>query len=111
QLADGYSVKYPTEMYQSYQVYTSSSLNLSKKANVNHSEKSTTLYYQPIIDKEFDFVINPKIVEPVIQVMYEIKFKLIRPVNPAPQTVPKSEIKKEYLLVTPNGDIKNLPLN
>src|SRR5690606_1719837 len=111
QLADGYSVKYPTEMYQSYQVNSSSSLNLSKKANVNYSEKSTTLYYQPIMDKEFDFVINPKIVEPVIQVMYEVKFKLIRPANPAAQTVTKNEIKKEYLLVTPNGDIKNLPLN
>lgn len=112
QLADGYIVKYPTEMYKSYQVYSSSSLNLSKKANVNYSEKSTTLYYQPIMDKEFDFVINPKIVEPVIQVMYEIKFKLIRPVNlPITKTETKTEIKKEYLLVTPNGDVKSLPLN
>lgn len=112
QLSDGYVVKYPTEMYQSYQVYSSSSLNLSKKANVNYSEKSTTLYYQPIMDKEFDFVINPKIVEPVIQVMYEIKFKLIRPANlPVTTTETKTEIKREYLLVTPNGDVKNLPLN
>lgn len=112
QLADGYSVKYPTEMYQSYQVYSSSSLNLSKKANVNYSEKSTTLYYQPVIDKEFDFVINPKIIEPVIQVMYEIKFKLIRPENLSKtKTETKTEIKKEYLLVTPAGEIKALNLN
>lgn len=111
QVADGYSVKYPTEMYKNYQAYSSSSLYLSKKANVNYTDKSTSLYYQPIFDKEFDFIINPKIVEPVIQVMYEIKLRVIRPQNNTLQQITTSnEVQKEYYLVTPNGDIKNLPL-
>ncbi len=102
-LSDGYRVVLPVEMYQSYQAYNSSSLNAGK-SNVNYAEKSTTLYYQPIIDKEFDFVINPTVFEPVIKVMYEIKVVLNREGKQSPKSGP------EYLLVTPNGEIKNLNL-
>ncbi|MFC3158755.1 hypothetical protein ACFOEQ_09625 [Chryseobacterium arachidis] len=65
-------------MYKSYEAYNSSSLALTKFANVNQAAKSVTSYYQPVLDKEFDFVINPVIHEPVIQVMYEIKLTIIR---------------------------------
>lgn len=102
-VADGYKVVFPVEMYKSYQAYNSSSLNLRKSANINQIDKSTTLYYQPVIDKEFDFVINPTILEPVIQVMYEIKLKISRE--------KKETESKEYMLITPNGEIKNLNLN
>ncbi len=101
QVADGYRIVYPVEMYKSYQAYSSSSLNLKKSANINQTDKYTTLYYQPIIDKEFDFVINPTILEPVIQVMYEIKYKVNRE--------KEAKSNKEYILVTPNGDLK--PIN
>jgi len=105
QLVDGYKVVLPVEMYKSYQAYSSSSLNLKKSANINQASKSTTLYYQPIIDKEFDFVINPVIHEPVIQVMYEIKLKLN-----TKKLIQKTD-NKEFMLITPNGDIKQLNLN
>jgi uncharacterized protein YggE len=100
QLSDGYKVVYPVEMYKSYQAYSSSSLNLKRSANVNQSQKSTTLYYQPIIDKEFDFVVNPTVLEPVIQVMYEIRFRVNRE--------KEEKASKEYILVTPNGDLKTI---
>ena len=105
QLTDGFKVMLPVEQYKTYQAYNSSSLDLKKAANVNQADKSTTLYYQPIVDKEFDFVINPTILEPVIQVMYEITVKLCRE---------KEQIKKadkEYLLITPTGDLKSLNIN
>ncbi len=102
QLADVFSIKYPAEMYKSYQAYANTSLNFKRNSNVNTAEKTTTLYYQPVVDKEFDFVINPEIVEPVIQVMYEIKLRIIRPAK---------ENTKEYYIVTPNGDLKALELN
>jgi uncharacterized protein YggE len=102
-VADGYKVVFPVEMYKSYQAYNSSSLNLRKYTNINQIDKSTTLYYQPIIDKEFDFVMNPTILEPVIQVMYEIKLTINRE--------KKETGTKEYMLITPNGEIKNLNLN
>jgi uncharacterized protein YggE len=98
-MIDGFKIVYPVEMYKSYQAYNSSSL--LKPATINQVEKSTTLYYQPIIDKEFDFVINPTILEPVIQVMYEVKIEINK----------DKEIKKgakEFYLVTPNGDIKKI---
>jgi uncharacterized protein YggE len=102
-VSDGYKVMLPVEMYKSYSSFSSSSLNLKKSENVNVADKSSTLYYQPIIDKEFDFVINPTILEPVIQVMYEVKLLIKRDKKDA-------EKGKEYFIVTPNGDLKRLDL-
>lgn len=108
-VSDGYRMVYPVEMYKSYQAYTNSSLNLRKDGNVNQAAKATTLYYQPVVDKEFDFVINPMILEPVIQIMYEVKINvyIVKPTKT--QVVNKTQ--KEYILVTPNGDLKTLPLH
>lgn len=104
-VVDGYKVMLPVEMYKSYASYNSTSLNLKKAASVNLADKTTSLYYQPIIDKEFDFVINPAILEPVIQVMYEIKLVIDRKNKTAATTT-----EKEYFIITPNGEIKNLNL-
>ena len=105
QLMDGYKVVLPVEMYKSYSAYSSSSLKLKKPANVNQADKSKTLYYQPLIDKEFDFVINPTILEPVIQVMYEIKLKVNRKKEQAPQT------DRAYYFITPGGDLKKMDID
>lgn len=105
QLTDGYKVMLPVEQYKTYQAYNSSSLDLKKGVDVNKAEKSTTLYYQPIIDKEFDFVINPAILEPVIQVMYEITIKVNR------EKEPVKKADKEYIFITPTGELKNLNIN
>jgi len=100
-ISDGFKIMLPVEMYQTYEAFSSSSLNLKKTQNVNFSEKITSLYYQPVVYKDFDFVINPVILEPVIQVMYEVEMVIVRE---------KTEIKsqKEYMLITPNGDLKSL---
>lgn len=91
-------------MYKSYEAYNSSSLNL-KKANINQINKSVTLYCQPILNKDFDFVINSTVLEPVIQIQYEIKIAISREKKPVLKT------DKEFILVTPNGDLKNLNIN
>jgi len=100
---DGYRVFLPVEMYNSYEAFSSSSLNLKKSANVNTADKSTTLYYQAVNDKEFDFVFNPIILEPVIQVLYEIKIVIVREKS-------QSQDNKEFFLITPNGELKNINL-
>ncbi len=99
---EGFQIKLPTEMYKSYEAHNSSTLALSRLANINQANKSTTLYYQPVLDKEFDFVINPTILEPVIQVMYEVKLLITKE--------KKSENKdnKSYILITPNGEMRDL---
>lgn len=98
-VSDGFLVKLPVEMYRSYEASRSTTLNLRKSANVTQSDKTTTIFYHPVMNKEFDFVINPIVVEPVIQVMYEIKV-----------LISKSDQKnqKEFMIVTPNGELKNL---
>lgn len=101
-VTDGYSVMLPVEMYKSYQAYKSATLNLRKSANVNQEMKSTTLYYQPVLSKEFDFVVNPIIMEPVIQVMYEVKVAVYKKEKPSMKS------DKAYFVITPAGEIKNL---
>lgn len=104
-VADGFQVRLPAEMYASYSAYSSATLGLKKPAAVNHAEKSRTLYYQPVADKEFDFVIDPIVLEPVIQVMYEVELTIDKPQNQTQTT------KKQYILVTPAGEMRNLEIN
>lgn len=112
-IIDDYSVVYPVEMYNSYQAYTSTSLNIKKSANVNQAGKSTTLYYQPIIEKEYDFVLNPTIFEPVIQVMYEVKLVINREEYKRMKQQAKTVVQKpdnEYFFLTPSGELKKLEI-
>lgn len=104
-ITDDYIVSLPVEMYKSYEAYNSSSLNLKKAANINQLNKSITLYYQPVLDKNFDFVINPAVLEPVIQIQYQVKIAITR------EKKPSSKTDKEFILVTPNGDLKTLNMN
>ncbi len=101
-VTDGYRVLYPVEMYKSYQAYNNSSLNLNNRANVTQTTKSTTNYYQPILNKEFDFILNPIILEPVIQVLYEIQMTIKYNVEQ------KTVISTEYFIITPTGDVKKV---
>lgn len=103
-LVDGFKIVYPVEQYKAYQAYANSELILKKSANINQAEKSTTMYYQPIVNKEFDFVINPIILEPVIQILYEIKVEVDREKAMAMQ-------QRDYYLITTTGDIKRLKLD
>lgn len=101
QLADKFMIKFPVEMYKSYKAYSSNSLSKKKASNSKRVKKSLTFYYQPITDKEFDFVINPVIVAPVIQVMYEVKIKV--------NLIKNQQPTKDFYLVSPNGELKKIP--
>lgn len=107
-IADDYIVNIPVEMYRSYEAYNGSSLNLKKSANINPLNKSVTLYYQPVFNKEFDFVINPVVLEPVIQIQYEVKIAINREKK---QVLKADKTEKEFILVTANGDLKILNTN
>lgn len=105
-LADDFNIMYPIEQYASYYAYENNSL-IQKKgksySNVNDLPKTKTHYYQPITNKEFDIVINPIILGPVIQLMYEIKLKVHRTSN-------NEKIVKEYFLIAPDGQLKQVKL-
>ncbi len=98
-VADGFAIRLPVEMYRSYEASRSTTLNLRRSATVTQSEKTSSIFYQPLLNKEFDFVINPIIVEPVIQVFYDLKVLITN--NP-------QKNQKEYVLLTPDGQLKSL---
>lgn len=104
ELVEGFRIIYPVESYKSYQAYSNSSLREKETSRVNQSQKRTTLYYQPILNKEFDYVINPLVIEPVIQVIYELRVKIKQP------ELKQKKITKEYLIILPNGEVKEVDI-
>jgi uncharacterized protein YggE len=108
-LAEGYTVVYPGEKYANYTAFSCTSY-FTKKFNLNNdSKKKITRHYLPVIDKEFDFVVNPVVAEPAIQVMYQINLAITKKPKPLPAPVaPKPVPKKEFFFITPNGDLKQI---
>ncbi len=106
-LVESVKILYPIEQYQSYQASSNAALPNTKSANIQQAQKMSSLYYQPIIPKEFDFVVNATIVEPVIQVVYEVKIGIKQQPNSPTTTTIK---EKQYFFITPTGDIKPLPI-
>jgi len=83
----------------------------TQKFNLNNdASKKVTRHYLPVIDKEFDFVVNPTITEPAIQVMYQIHLALIKKPEPKPIQVKSDKPEKVFFLISPDGNIKNLNL-
>ena len=100
-IIDGFFHISPTEQYSSYEAYSSASLQGKRAGNVVQANKSTTQYYQPIANRDFDVVLNPIIVEPMIQMVYEMKMSVNHP---------DKYKAKEALLLTPAGELKKINL-
>ena len=115
-LADGFAVHYPLEQYKTYTAYCSNALSFSKAENVKTYEKVTSQFYMPLANRGYDFVINTSILEPVVQVEYEIQIRLVNkplaPVQapPKPIEVVKKEIVKEVYFINATGNIQKLNL-
>ncbi|MGB1038231.1 MAG: hypothetical protein ACPGYY_06245 [Bacteroidia bacterium] len=110
-LSEGYVVVYPGEKYASYTAFSCTSY-FTKKFNLNNdSKKKITRHYLPVIDKEFDFVVNPVVSEPVIQVMYQINLVLSKkPAPPKPPRPAPVKPKKEIFFITPTGEMRQINL-
>ena len=99
-VTDGFVLTSPTGQYKSYEAYNSALLQGKRAGNIVQANKSVTQYYQPITDKDFDIVLNPIVIEPVIQLIYEIKMSVNR----------FEKKNKEVMLLTPAGELKKLNL-
>ncbi len=70
---------YPSERYYTYAAYNNTNLYLSKKifssTEVNNVAKQTTYYYNKLSFNDFDIVINPNILEPEVQFVYQLKMQ------------------------------------
>ena len=112
---EGFATAYPKDRYQSYTAFSSPSLQTKKKTTVRKVRKSTTHYYEAIEANNHSFVLNPEILDPVIQVVYDFQVvvNLVDP-KPTPEPVPPPAppvVKNQFYILTPNGDYKKLPIN
>lgn len=62
-----YDAFYPGELYASYQAFESGSTYGDYNNRVIQQRKTRTFYYEPLDQSDFDSVINPLGIEPVVQ--------------------------------------------
>jgi uncharacterized protein YggE len=74
------SIYYPTELYDSYAAYESEDIeqdsdDLKQKYTIKNARKSRTFFFNPLDADGFDTVINPVVIEPVVQFTLYLKVK------------------------------------
>jgi len=111
-IADMEYCHFPKEFYKNYQAYNSISLEAIKKnKGVITAKKQTSYYYDPISFKDYDMVINPSIVEPVVQIGMEIKLQY-HPKPKEQKPIEKEVVKNKYFVISNDGaiNVKELKL-
>lgn len=96
---------YPETQYPDYDAFVSQSIEaVSKKTGVSKIRKPKTVAYDQIPYNQFDIIINPDILQPAVQFVYnlQVRYTLEKP-------EPKN--KNSYMLVTPNGEVKPLDVH
>lgn len=97
-VAENKSVSFPLDRYSSYNAFSNVSLGgTPEKGKVLDMYKPKTMYYDKVAYDQFDIVINPTILEPAIQFMYNMKIQIAIKDPSLP--------KKEHFWLTPDGDI------
>ena len=107
-VSDNFVTVYPQTRYFSYQSFTNTGTNVnvrggSSRHEGNAIQKPYIKFYQPVDYDTYDFVINPVVTEPVIQLSYSIVVKYILPMD--------NSIKNNYFMVSTAGDLKQLNLS
>jgi uncharacterized protein YggE len=76
--AERHSIYFPTEMYDSYTAYESDEVSpdyYREKYTVQSARKSRTFFFNPLNADGFDAVVNPVVIEPVVQFTLYLKVK------------------------------------
>lgn len=113
-MAEAFAMYYPIEQYRSYTTYQSNSLNKSiSTGETKTTQQTVAQFFLPRMSKEYDYVINNTMLEPVIQIEYELVIRLTpkpKEVAPPPPPAPKEVVKieKEIWYLTPTGEMKRI---
>ncbi|MGB0982336.1 MAG: SIMPL domain-containing protein [Winogradskyella sp.] len=112
-IADDKYCYFPKDFYKSYQAFNSVSFEaLNKDKGITSVKKQTSYYYQPLTYESYDVVVNPSILEPVVQIGMTIKLLFTpKPKEKKEQPVTKTEIDHKYYVISPNGTIDVKELN
>ncbi|PQV65032.1 hypothetical protein B1R32_10239 [Abditibacterium utsteinense] len=79
-VADNPSIYYPLSGYKSYQAAQSNTIELRRdRYTIENALKTSTYYFNPLDGNGFDAVINPVIIEPVIQFTSYVKVRCNMP--------------------------------
>lgn len=102
-------VAYPINRYESYQAFSTQSLESIEKSSaiVTTAEKPISRFYNAIPANDYDIVINPEVLEPCVQFSYNL---VVRFSMPALKPAVKTEIKKEFVMITPSGEVRTLKI-
>ncbi len=76
--AEKSNVYYPTRMYESYTAFEAETIGREQyrsKYLIQDMRKSRTFFFNPLDHDGFDFVVNPVVVEPVVQCALYLKLK------------------------------------
>ncbi len=80
-VSENITSNYPIERYSSYTAFNKPSINAVYKSSgkVIRSSSTTpiTIYYNKIPYNNYDIVINPTVIEPVVQFSYNLKVKYV----------------------------------
>jgi uncharacterized protein YggE len=70
-------VHYPSQMYDSYTAFESEDINVPnpQRYTVIGARKNKTFFFNPLNGSDFDIVVNPVIIEPVVQFTLYLKIK------------------------------------
>lgn len=98
-------VAYPINRYESYQAFSTQNLDAGDKNMVVSADKPTSRFYNAVPANDYDLVINPEILEPAVQFSYNLVVRFTLPER-KPQVQVKNQ--KEFVLVTPTGEVKTL---
>ncbi|NQX90837.1 MAG: SIMPL domain-containing protein [Flavobacteriales bacterium] len=121
-VTDRQGVYFPLDRYTTYESVSSTSIEAAQKKRrggetyVPRRKKNKTLFYNKVPYTSYDIVVNPEIIEPAVQYVYnlQVRFEVERPKEeekPAPAPKPETKIKTEYILVSPDGKTTRLPNN
>lgn len=104
-LTEQTSVTFPIDRYSKYQPASSSSIeSVGKKSGLTEIRKPVVMFYNKLSYHNFDVVINPVVVEPLVQYTCKIKmhFSLKKPVE--------TKVQNHYKVITPIGDVKTIEI-
>jgi uncharacterized protein YggE len=94
---------YPENQYTNYESFVSQSLDAAKNRTVTTMRKPKTVAYNKLPYDNFDIVINPEFLEPVVQYTYKLQVRYFLNKD-------KLEPKNKYYIIDQAGNLKEVPL-
>ena len=96
-LAESKRVAYPSSRYSSYKAFANVSMgNINDRSKTQDMYKPTTYYYDQLRAESFDIVLEPEVLEPAVQFVYELRMRIILD--------SQQVTKNNYFWLTPEGE-------